>query len=375
MKKALCAVAIVVLSVGALLAQDITGQWQGTLALGQGLRTIITVSRDPRGELQGVMYSIDQSPQPVAVGGITVQGATVKMSMPAIAATFEGRFNVEGNTMIGAVTQAGKTTQLNLTRATPSTAWAIPDLPARLKPMAATVDPAFAVATIKPTPPDTRGKLFGIRPGQFTTVNTSLVDMITFAYGLHPKQITNGPSWIETEMYNITGKPDGEGQPSTDQWKAMLKKLLAERFKLTFHQDKKELPVYSLVVAKNGAKVVRSQGDPDGPGSLLFRGLGNLPVQNARMSDFASVMQAAVLDRPVVDNTQLVGRYDFALLWTPDESQFRGLGVNVQAPKDDPAAPPDLFTAIQEQAGLRLEATRAPVDVIVIDTVDHPTQD
>jgi uncharacterized protein (TIGR03435 family) len=91
------------------------------------------------------------------------------------------------------------------------------------------------------------------------------------------------------------------------------------------------------------------------------------------MGDLASVMQSAVLDRPVVDQTGLQGRFDFTLNWTPDETQFAALGARIQPPTDDPSAPPNLFTAIQEQLGLRLESTRAPVDVIVIDTVDHPT--
>ena len=91
------------------------------------------------------------------------------------------------------------------------------------------------------------------------------------------------------------------------------------------------------------------------------------------MADFAGLLQAAVLDRPVVDQTGLSGRFDFTLKWTPDESQFAGMGVHVPAAIDNPDAPPDLFTAIQEQLGLKLDSTKAPVDVLVIDSVQKPS--
>jgi uncharacterized protein (TIGR03435 family) len=92
------------------------------------------------------------------------------------------------------------------------------------------------------------------------------------------------------------------------------------------------------------------------------------------MADFASTMQAAVLDRPVVDQTGLPGRYDFTLTWTPDEFQFGGLGVRVPPPADNADAPPNLFTAIQQQLGLRLESTKALAEVFIIDSVEKPSE-
>jgi len=191
---------------------------------------------------------------------------------------------------------------------------------------------------------------------------------------VHPRQIVGAPGWVETLKYDLDGKPDGEGQPSVEQWKAMMQKLLADRFQLKFHRDKKELPVFALVVAKTGPKITKSDGDPNGAPSLLFRGLGMLPVRNATMADFAGVMQSAVLDRPVVDQTGLAGRYDFVLTWTPDETQFVSLGGAPPPPTNKPDAPPDLFTAIQQQAGLKFESTKAPVDVMVIDRVEKPSE-
>jgi uncharacterized protein (TIGR03435 family) len=260
---------------------------------------------------------------------------------------------------------------LNFERATKETAWPIP---ARVKPMAADASPVFEVATIKPSQPGKPGKGIRVQPGgrHFSTLNTSLDDLISFSYGVHARQITGGLDWMETEKYDLAAQPDGEGEPNDKQWKMMLQKLLAERFKLTFHRDKKELTVYAIVVGKTGSKLTKSEGDPNGLPGLGFRGLGALIARNATMADFAGVLQGAVLDRPVVDQTELPGRYDFKLDWTPDENQFGGMGMRPPAPAENAAATnPDLFTAIQEQLGLRLKPSKEPVDVLVIDHVER----
>ena len=368
-------VTLAVLSGGALLAQeDITGTWQGTLQAGRELRTVIKISKADGGGLKAVMYSIDQGGQGIAASAITLQGSNVRMSIAAIGGTFEGKLSADGTSIAGTWTQGSAPLSLTLKRATTETAWAVPDPAARPRPMAADASPAFEVATIKPTKPGTQGKGFGVRGRMFSTLNTSLSDLVTFAYGLHARQITGGPAWLEAEKYDLTAQPEGEGQPNEKQWKMMLQKLLADRFKLTFHRDKKELSVYALVVGKTGPKLTKSEGDPNGLPGLFFRGLGVLPAINATMADFAGVMQTAVLDRPVVDQTGLPGRFDFTLTWTPDESQFGGLGVKVPPPTDDASAPPGLFTAIQEQLGLKLESTKAPVEVLVVDRAERPSE-
>ena len=153
----------------------------------------------------------------------------------------------------------------------------------------------------------------------------------------------------------------------------MLHKLLADRFQLKFHQEKKDLSVFAIVVGKGGPKLTKSEGDPNGGASLFFTGLGVLPARNASIAEFAAAMQAAVVDRPVVDQTGLSGKWDFTLKWTPDESQFAGMGVRVPAPADD-AAPPDLYTAIQQQLGLKLESTKASTEVFVVERVEKPSE-
>jgi uncharacterized protein (TIGR03435 family) len=374
MKKLMPIIALVTLSAGTSFAQDMTGTWQGTLQAGKELRIVIKISRTDTEALKALMYSIDQSGQGISASAITLQGSAVKMSVPGIGGTYEGKLSADANSITGTWIQGPSPLPLNLKRATSETAWTIPDPPARLKPMPADANPVFEVATIKPSKPGTPGKGFGVRGRHFSTKNTSVSDIITFAYGVHARQITGGPAWLETDKYDLDAQPDGEGQPNDKQWKTMVQKLLADRYKLTFHREKKELSVYAIVVGKTGPKLTKSEGDPNGLPALFFRRLGMLPARNATIADFAGLMQAAVLDRPVVDQTRLPGRYDFTLTWTPDEFQFGGQVANTPAPPGNAEAPPDLFTAMQQQLGLKFESTKAPAEVLAIDHVEKPSE-
>jgi uncharacterized protein (TIGR03435 family) len=299
------------------------------------------------------------------------------MSIPSIDGTYDGKLSADGTEITGTyVAQGAPGAPLTIKHVAADAAWAIPAAPAPLKPMAADAKPEFEVATLKPSKPDAQGKGFVVRGRQFSTLNTSLSDMLTFAYGLHARQITGGPAWLEQDKFDVLAEPAGEGQPNGDQWKVMLQKMLADRFKLSFHREKKELPVYAIILADKGPKLTKSESNGNTIPALIFRGLGNLPARNATMTDFANVLQSAVLDRPVVDQTGLSDRFDFTLVWTPDQSQFAGLGVRIPpGASDDPNAPPGLFTAIQEQLGLKLDSTKAPVEVIVIDHVEKPSAD
>lgn len=365
--------ALAVLSGGALFAHDITGTWQGTLHAGRDLRIVIKISQADTGSLKAVFYSIDQGGQGISTSTVRLKSSALTISVPAIDGTYNGTLNGDATAIAGTWSQGPQPLTLNLKRATPETAWAIPPPPPRLKPMPANASPSFEVATIKPSKPGRPGKAFLVRGREFHTFNTSLSDIVTFAYGLHEKQIIGGPAWIKTDKYDLLAKPEGEGQPNAQQWKIMVRKLLADRFQLKFHREKKELSVYAITVGKHGPKLTKSQSDPNGLPGLFFSRPGELHVRNATMVDFARVMQGAVLDRPVVDQTGLSGKYDFTLTWTPDESQFAGMGIRIPPPPNKADAPPSLFTAIQEQLGLKLKATKAPADVLVIDHVEKPS--
>jgi uncharacterized protein (TIGR03435 family) len=354
-------------------AQGIADTWQGTLHAGQDLRIVLKATKAADGSYKADFYSIDQGGQPIPVTKITLDGATVKMSLTMIGGTYEGKLSGDGKTIEGTWTQGSNPLPLIFARTTPATEWAIPKPPPPIPPMAADANPSFEVATIKPTKPDEQRRFLIWNGRRMETVNTTLGFLISFAYGLHAKQLIGLPAWADTAKFDITGQPDTEGRPSDKQLKGMVQKLLAERFKLTFHQDKRELSVYVLSVTKTGQKLTKSEGDPNGLPGLFFQGLGKLNVRNATMKDFTGLMQNAVLDRPVVDQTELAGRFDFTLNWTPDDSQFGGMGAKIPPPTDSADAPPNLYTAIQEQIGLKLEATKAPADVLVIDHVEEPS--
>ena len=373
-----------VLCVSALRAQNpenITGTWQGALKApnGQQLRIVFKFSVEDD-KLKAVMYSIDQRSSAIPANTFTREGANIKLTIAAISGTYEGKISPDGKSITGTFTQ-GAPLPLTLEKATPETAWAIPEPPPPPVRMAADANPTFEVATIKPSKPGTPGKLFTVRGVEVLTVNTSLSDILSMSYDLHPKQIVNAPDWVDSDKYDVTGKPDVPGQPSGTQFKTMLQKLAADRFQLKFHREKRDMSAYVISVAKTGAKLSPSAADPNSLPGLFFQGPGRFTARNATLAEFAQVMQGTALDRPVVDQSGLTGRYDFTLNWTPDEFQFPGLrGPNGgQLPPPPPPPPgtteaPDLFTAIQQQLGLKLDSMKAPVDVIVIDHVEKPSE-
>ena len=365
-----CFVLVATLSGGVAHAQSIAGTWQGTLNVGKELRIVMVIANAAGGGLSGMMHSIDQGGQGIAASPVSLQGTTLRLAIAPIGVTYEGQLSADGNTIEGTFTQGGKPIPLTLRRATADNAWPIPSPP---KPMAADAPTVFEVATVKPSNPDAPGKAFTMRGRQFATLNTTLSELISFAYRVHAAQVTGAPEWVASARYDITAQPQADGTPNERQLRAMVQKLLEERFRLTVTRGTKELPVYVLSVAKGGHKLTPNDKNPNGLPTLFFKGLGMLPALNAGMSDLANVMQSVVLDRPVVDRTELTGRFDFTLNWTADDSQFRTLGGRPPGAAIDPNGPPGLFTAIQEQLGLRLESTRAPVEVLVVDRVERPS--
>jgi uncharacterized protein (TIGR03435 family) len=367
-------VALMALSGSALLAQDITGTWQGTLVAGRELRTVIKISKTPGGSLGATLYSIDQPAPPIQISTVTVQGSALKLNIATMGATYEGKLSGDGNTITGSMTMGPNPLPLNLTRATPATAWAIPEPPPPPKLIPADANPVFEVATVKPSNPDEKRYGINVRPGgAFSTVGTTLRDLITFAYGVHRQQIIGAPGWVESDKFDISAKPDIEGIPNDRQIRSMMQKLLAERFKLTFHHDKRELTVYAFSVASGGAKLTKTQVTGVSLPGLGFRGLGSMIARNATIGDMANLLQSMVLDRPVVDQTGLTDRYDITLNWAPDETQFRVRGDQPPLPPPaDADTRPDLFKAVQEQLGLKLESTKTQTDVLVFDRVEKP---
>jgi uncharacterized protein (TIGR03435 family) len=282
---------------------------------------------------------------------------------------------------------------------------------------------AFEVASVKPAPPPTEGRMMvrmGGDPGRVSYSNVSLRDLIRNAYGVKEYQIS-APDWMGSARFDLNAKlPEGA---TRDQVPQMLQALLVERFKMTVHRETKELPMYALVVAKNGPKLKESAVDPnatagggvaggagganrsmvDGPGGppkitigkdgmpqlppgmagrgmMLMNGRGHVAVAAQPVSALADFLSRQ-MDRPVVDMTGLKGNYDFTLDYTPEEGQRRMEGGpgDGGGPAPEPHAPdpsgPSIFTAVQAQLGLKLEARKGPVDLIVIESAEKiPTE-
>jgi uncharacterized protein (TIGR03435 family) len=230
--------------------------------------------------------------------------------------------------------------------------------------------PAFEVATIKMSQPDTPGPSIGISAGRLTLTSFTLKELMVYAYWIHPSQVLGASGWMDSDKFDIVAKPEG-GQVPEEQLRKMLQTLLTDRFLLKFHREMKQLPAYALVPAKNGSIKMKARMPGDGgPGfRLVFQG-ARLPGRDASMSQLAFVLQAMVLDRPVLDKTGLTGSFDFDLVWTPNETQFGGKGATIPADPDSP----NIFTAIQEQLGLKLEPQRDPVPVLAIDRAEKPSE-
>ena len=237
-----------------------------------------------------------------------------------------------------------------------------------VQPMAKDAHPTFEVATIKTSDPADQKHRFEIHGHRIVLENQTVQTMIGMSYGVHAKQIVNAPSWMESERFDVEGLPDVEGQPNVLQFQEMVRKLLEERFGLKFHSEKREMARYTLTVAKGGPKLEPTKSAPDalpnerGTGDSTSR---TLQMENVSMGDLAHNLQGA-LDRPVVDETALKGKYDFTLKW-----------LRQDAPADAEADSnvPRLFTALQEELGLKLEPSKGEVEMMVIDKIERPAAD
>ena len=238
----------------------------------------------------------------------------------------------------------------------------------------------FDVASIKPNrETDNRFMLRNLPGGSFTAAGVTLKMLIMNAYGVQAFQISGGPGWIGTDRWDIQAKAEGvDGRVPREQFEQMLRALLEDRFQLKVRRESKEMPVYALVMAKNGPKLAEHAGDPPKPGEAVRIGYGSLQYEKARVAALA--FQLSVQSgRTVIDKTELAGEYDFALRWTPDpeEGGPESIGLppdpNRKIPPVDPNLP-SIFTALQQQLGLRLESQKGPVDILVIDRVEKPTE-
>jgi uncharacterized protein (TIGR03435 family) len=254
---------------------------------------------------------------------------------------------------------------------------------------------SFEVASIKPAPPPSENRMqvrMGGDAGRLDLQNVSLMQVITRAYGIKDFQVT-GPDWLNADRFNIVAKMP-EGTPK-EQVNLMLQTLLEERFHLKVHHEEKVMQVYALVAGKNGPKLHPAEAESGFRMSMSPK--GRTLSGTTTLANLASALSNS-LDRVVVDQTGIKGIYDISLEWTPDEREGgsrMGMkviamgggpaagggdagkgGGEVRAPEgqENPNAPP-LFTAIQESLGLKLEARKSPVPILIVDGGDRvPTE-
>lgn len=260
----------------------------------------------------------------------------------------------------------------------------------------------------------------GNTPGRFTANNVTVKMLIEFAYNIKDPQLSGGPSWIDSERFDVDAKTDepddtpgssltaGAG-PNTkaiarggdplgmiERRRQMIQALLADRFKLTLDRQTKDLPIYELVVGKGGPKFKETtlpppdpNAPPPGPpqpgqppmrhGIMMGFSRGQLNMNGGSMAQLANALSERA-GRTVVDKTGLTGEYDLTLQWTPDENDpATHSGGPDGRPPGDAAPPPDpngptLFTALQEQLGLKLESTKGPVETFAIKSIEQPSE-
>jgi bla regulator protein blaR1 len=259
---------------------------------------------------------------------------------------------------------------------------------------------AFEVASVKPNKAGQLGMMLRNEPnGRFIANNVTLKLLMEIAYGVKEAQILGAPGWMDSERFDIEAKPEDSFSEEMqklpqdkriERSRPLLQSLLADRFQLKLHHDTKDLPVYALLVAKSGPKFPESAAPlptdapapgPPGPrpqrGTIRMEGRGQLNMTGVGLDQFAEVLSRE-LGRVVLDKTGLDKRYDFKLRWTPgDDDRISKAGEGPDgkpsaAPPSD-ASGPSIFTALQEQLGLKLESQKSPVDTLVIDHVEKPS--
>ena len=282
-------------------AQGIAGTWQGTMNVGQTARIVVKISKADgagaaKGGWKGELYNID-SGNASAIPSIALQGTDVRFAIASIEANYAGTLSADGASMAGTWTQGTRSYALNFARVTGDAAWAIPEPD---KPMALDADPTYDVVTIKPSDPNDGNRGFQTRGRHVRAANETVNDMISVGWGIHVKQIVGGPAWFSTDHYFVDGVPDAPGEPNLTQFRSMIRKVLADRFQLSSHNEKRELSVYALTVAKGGPKLTKSMGNPTEPPNDNFSTSAYMKETSTTMGEYAKAMQYVLVNWPAV---------------------------------------------------------------------------
>ncbi len=335
-----CALLCAVIAMFGQDAGNVTGKWSGIFRDGP----IFVILKQDGAQLTGSGGPTEKQ-QVLDIKGGSVDAGHVVFESGGL------RFDLRltGDTLHGELTAGGETSQFSLKR---------------VRVDAAPV--AFEVASVKHVPPPAPGQGYSssmkLAPGRLMGINVSLKKLIMNSYEVRDYQLS-GPDWLDSELFDIVATMPRE--TTSEEAIRMIQALLAERFHLTMHHEARELPVYALVIGKNGTKLKEvgygNSSTNSSPGKIV--------ANKALMSNLANLLSRQ-FERPVIDMTGLKGFYDFELQWTPDE------GAAMPKPGEggaltDSATGPSLMVALQQQLGLKLEMRKAPVDILVIDRVDR----
>jgi len=252
----------------------------------------------------------------------------------------------------------------------------------------------FDVVSIRPTQIAADGAAIESPPNGdgITMRNITVQEIIDYAYSFrHPELVSGLPEWAKTKNYDLAAKVADTNllafrKLNQQQRRQMLQTVLAERFQLQVHREPKELPIYALVVVKKGKKMKEAvpwdqydggpkseDGTPAGAGTLIPTAKG-LTGQAVQMATLALMLSRLDLGREVVDRTGLTARYDFTLRCAPTEAMRPVINGQMQPVSEEDAGLPSIFTAMQEQLGLKLESTKRMIEGLVIDHIEQPSE-
>ncbi len=228
----------------------------------------------------------------------------------------------------------------------------------------------FDVASVKPNSGSVNGVSMRTLNGRLTATNVPLFQLIQQAFQVKDFQVSGGPSWLNTDRWDIDAKMEKKDISDNDLWLS-LQPLLAERFHLKFHRETKQMPVFSLIVMKGGPKFAPHAESPDGKdqprlGVSISSGKGKLMATKTTMERFADSLGHQV-NRIVMDHTGLAGNYDFTVEWSPENHEGSLIGAMEEKAG---LTGLNLFEALQDQLGLKLESTKGPVEIIVVDSAE-----
>jgi uncharacterized protein (TIGR03435 family) len=368
----LCAAGLIVVPGSALRAQTIVGTWQGTLPSPDNSRLVLKIEKSPDGSFHGGLIRVDRSADGLPLTSVTFTAPDLTLGQITSASSFKGKLSADGHSIDGTWTEGKDSSPLTLALATPETTWK-PD-GAAIPPMAATADPSFDVAIIKPARPDENQTLFNLIGRKFTANHCTAVELIKIAYYVRGKQVTNNPPWASSDLFDVVAEPDIEGIPSEQQNRDMVRKMLVDRFHLVAHTDQQVFSVLSVTADKNinlnRASIHPVDPEFNGHGTYFGRMNpdGNIVLQysGVTIKQFIGLIMNIYQANLIVDDTGIDGVFDITL--TIASSDLMNSGAS-----GGPADEGNALIAAAKQLGFHFTPKKEPLPMIVVDHIEKPT--